>query len=509
MSIIATVLAFDIGASSGRALVGQLTEIGGSGQGRKLTVTEVHRFPNQAVQVGKHLHWDILSLFQEVKKGIRAAFQQGYSPEAFGIDTWGVDFGMLDANGELIGNPYHYRDPQTEEAVNEVLALIGKKELFFQSGLQNMPFNTLYQLYAMKKAASPKLDIAKTLLLTPDLLLYLLTGRKVCEFTMATTTQLYHPDKQVWNDALMSRLGIPPGLFPDPVAPGTRIGELSEEVCRELRVPPIAAIAVASHDTESAVAAIPASVAPAYLVCGTWSIFGMEQSGPVLSEEAMEHDFSNEGGAGGTYQLLKNIMGMWILQECKREWEDDGQSVSYTELVEAARKAEPFRSLIRVEDPRFYAPGDMPDKIRNYCREHGQPVPENIGAITRCILESLALTYRHALEHAEELASSHYPGLHMVGGGIQNELLCQLTANAIGRTVWAGPVEASAIGNLLLQLTAMGHCRDLQEARELAKASVDPIIYEPEAESRRSWDAAYQGFLQLEERHSQAKVSGQ
>ncbi|MFC5467962.1 rhamnulokinase family protein [Cohnella suwonensis] len=487
-----TVLAFDMGASSGRALVGRL--IAGVNGSRKLEVTEIHRFPNHAVQVGNHLHWDILRLLREMKKSIRFAFQQGYEPATFGIDTWGVDFGLLDANGELIGNPYHYRDPQTEGLIDEVNALVGKMKLFKESGLQFMPFNTLYQLYAMRKAGSPKLDIARTLLLTPDLLAYLLTGIRSCEFSMATTTALYDPDKQAWNKELMGRLGIPADLFLDPVHPGTIVGPLSAEVMAELGVPAMQAVAVGTHDTESAVAAVPAGDDPfAFLVCGTWSLLGTEMDGPLLSDETLALDFSNEGGVGGTYQLLKNIMGLWILQECKREWDEQGNEIGFGELAAMAEGAEPFRSLIHPDDPRFFAHGGMADKISAFCEETGQPAPRNEAEFARCIVESLALRYRQALEQAERLTDRTYAGLHMVGGGIQNKLLCRFTANAIGKPVWAGPVEASAIGNMLAQLLATGECKDLREARELVAASFPVDVYEPEADS--SWADAYRKFL--------------
>jgi len=488
----AAVLAFDMGASSGRALVGRLTE-GDNGKSR-LEVTEVHRFPNHAIQVGKHLHWDTLRLLHEMKKSIRFAFQKGYEPATFGIDTWGVDFGLLDANGELLGNPYHYRDPHTEGLIEEVSDLIGQRALFEQSGLQFMPFNTLYQLYAMVKAASPKLEVAKTLLLTPDLLAYLLTGVKSCEFTMATTTQLFDPGKQAWNVELMERLGIPSHLFLEPVQPGTIIGPLSPEVQEELGVPAIRAVSVGTHDTESAIAAVPAGDEPfAFLVCGTWSLLGTEMDGPLLSPETMELEFSNEGGVGGTYQLLKNIMGLWLLQECKREWDEQGKEIGFPELVRLAGQVAPFRSLVHPDDPRFFSPGGMADKIRSFCAETNQPIPQSEGEIVRCILESLALRYRQALEQAEKLTGRVYGGLHMVGGGIQNELLCRFTANAIGKPVWAGPVEASAIGNMLMQLVALGECKDLKEARELVAASFPVDVYEPEADA--GWAEAYGTFL--------------
>ncbi len=359
-----------------------------------------------------------------------------------------------------------------------------------------MPFNTIYQLYAMKKAASPKLDIAQTLLLTPDLLAYFLTGKQNCEFTMATTTQLFDPQKQAWNTDLMDRLGIPSRLFLDPSTPGTSIGPLSAAVRTELDIPAVEVVAVGTHDTESAIAAIPAGDEPfAYLVCGTWSLLGTELVKPLLTPETLEQQFSNEGGVGGTYQLLKNIMGLWILQECKREWDEQGSFISYEELAQLAQQAEPLRSLIQPDDLRFYSPSGMVEKIRKFCQETGQPIPQTEGQIARCILESLALRYREALEQAEKLTGRVFSGLYMVGGGIQNELLCRFTAGALGRPVWAGPVEASAIGNMLMQLVSSGDCEDLLSARKLSAASFPVLNYEPE--EMELWNQAYFTFLDL------------
>jgi len=498
MTKLATVLAFDLGASSGRALIGEL-KADGNAAAAKLKVTEIHRFPNEAVSVGGHLHWDILRLLQELKTAIRIAFQKGYEPQSFAIDTWGVDFGLLDRNGELLGNPYHYRDAQTEGIVEELNALIGQQSMYEQGGLQFMPFNTVNQLYAMIKASSPKLEAAETLLLTPDLLTYFLTGEKVCEFTMATTTGLYHPAKQEWNKQLMERLGIPDHLFLDPIHPGTVIGPLTAAVCEELEVLPIVAVAVGSHDTESAVAAVPAADGSsfAYIVCGTWSLLGTELPQPIVTMDAMLSEFSNEGGVGGTYQLLKNIMGLWILQECKREWDESGEANSFAELVVEAGQTEPFRSLIDPDAAVFYAPSGMIARIQAFCEASGQPVPTTHGEITRCVLESLALRYREALEQMEALTEHCYEGLHIVGGGIQNELLCQFTANAIGRPVSAGPVEASAIGNMLLQFVALGHCSDLQHARKLVSASFGIKRYEPSAVEQEAWHEAYVKFRKV------------
>jgi rhamnulokinase len=489
-----TVLAFDLGASSGRALIGELIAM--EGECPKLAVKEIYRFPNHVVYAGRRMHWDLLRLLQEVKTGIRQAYREGFQPDTLGIDTWGVDFGLLDASGELIGNPYHYRDQQTNGMIEEITDLIGTEELYRQTGLQNMPFNTIYQLYAMIKFRSPKLDIARHLLMIPDLIAYMLTGRITCEYTAASTTQMLHPDQKTWNKSLMETVGIPLQLFTDPIRPGELIGPLTHEVCEELGSAPIDVVAVATHDTASAIAAVPAAGEPfVYLVCGTWSLMGTELTEPLLSKEAIEWAYSNEGGVGDTYQLLKNIMGLWMVQECRREWEASGMAYDYANLVRLAEEAPAYQCLIDPDDPRFYDPGGMAEKIQAYCRETGQRVPIGEGEIIRCVLESLALRYRFTLEQLEILTGRSFGVLHMVGGGVQNELLCQLTANVLGRPVLAGPAEASAIGNMLVQLISLGLCNDLHAARLLVKNSLSVTRYE--ARGGLHDEGAYEAFKRL------------
>ncbi|MFD0714678.1 rhamnulokinase family protein [Paenibacillus sp. GCM10027626] len=484
-------LAFDLGAGSGRAILGEL--IVHTDGTKRLQVTEVHRFANEPVATGGHLYWDILTILREMKKSIRIACATGVVPDSYGIDTWGVDFGLVDARGELLGNPYHYRDNQTQGLVTELATMIGEEKLYQEGGLQFMPFNTLYQLYAMTKTGSPKLAAAETLLLTPDLLNYFLTGVRSCEFTMATTTQLLNPATRRWNAPLMKQLGIPVSLFPDPVQPGTAIGCLSDEVCQELGVPPIRSIAVASHDTESAIAVIGGGEdKTAYLVCGTWSLLGTTLPEALLSPEARSLQFSNEGGIGGMYQLLKNIMGLWLLQRCKRKWETQGDTASYEALVGLASEAEPFRSFVDPDDLRFMNPQDMEEEIAAFCLGTGQKPPGSKGEVVRCILESLALRYRKVLGQVERLTGESYSTLQMVGGGIQNELLCQFTANAIGRPVWAGPVEASAIGNLLVQFVSAGSIQSFEEGSAIIRRSFPSRKYEPL--EKEKWDAAYERF---------------
>lgn len=482
------VLAFDLGASSGRAIIGTL-------QDGRLSIEEIHRFPNEPVQAGDHIYWDILRLLHEVKRGILKA-ERSFCIDSIGIDSWAVDFGLLDSAGELLGNPYHYRDHQTDGMMDEVFAVMPREEVFTRTGIQFMPINTVYHLAAMRKRDATVLREGETFLMIPDLLRYYLTDVRRCEFTNATTTQLWNPRQMTWDADLLERLNIPRHLFTEPVQPGTVIGPLGPGVCEELGVQPHPVIAVAEHDTASAVAAVPATEAEfAYLICGTWSLLGTEVTEPVLTEQALEWNFTNEGGVNHTYRLLKNIMGLWLLQECRHAWEKEGHTYSFADLVEMASDAVPFAALIDPDAAQFLNPPHMPTAIHDYCVRTGQAPPETIGATVRCIMESLALKYRYVLERTERLAGTKYSGLHMVGGGIHNETLCQFTADAIGRPVWAGPAEASAIGNVLVQLIALGHIDDLAAARQHVRDSFPLRHYEPQ--DADVWDEVYGRFQKL------------
>ena len=484
-----SVLAFDLGASSGRALAGGL-------DGGRLALEEIHRFPNDPVQVGARLHWDILRLYHEVKQGILKAHQQGFAPRSIGIDSWAVDFGLIGANGELLGNPYHYRDHHTDGIMDEVFARVPKADIYARTGLQFLQFNTIYQLAALVKANSPVLAAAEKLLMIPDLLRYFLTGVMKGEYTNASTTQLVGALSRDWDDGLIAGIGVKRSLFPEIAQPGTFVGTLAPEVQQELRVGPIPVVAVAEHDTGSAVAAVPALDRDfAYLSCGTWSLLGTELDRPVLTEQALAWNFTNEGGYGGTYRLLKNIMGLWLVQECQRVWEKEGRKFTFAELAELAAAAPGFRSYVDPDDDRYLSPADMPAEIRAYCRETGQPVPETEGEVIRCVLESLAMKYRWVLERTEKLAGVTFGGLHIVGGGIHNTLLCRLTANAIRRPVWAGPAEGSAIGNVLVQLIAAGEIPSLAEGRRIVRDSFGVASYEPE--DGESWAKEYERFLKV------------
>ncbi|GAA4702056.1 FGGY-family carbohydrate kinase [Brevibacillus fulvus] len=484
-----SVLAFDFGASSGKAYRGKLLD-------GRLHIEEVHRFANQPVRVNGHLYWDILQLFQQIKWGLLKTKQEGEYPAAIGIDSWAVDFGLLDETGELLGNPYHYRDRRTDGVMQEVFAQIPRTEIFHRTGIQFLPFNTLYQLYALRKTNPGQLEKATDLLMIPALFRYFLTGEKHNEFSNATTTQFYNPQIGGWDTELLRRLQLPEKLMGPILPPGSRAGVLQQEICRELGVPSIPVIAVAEHDTGSAVAAIPTDQEDfVYLSCGTWSLMGTEQRQALINQQVLAANFTNEGGAGQTFRLLKNIMGLWILQECIRAWETEGSNTSYEQLLDRAAAADAFACFIDPDHPSFLHPEQMPAQIMQYCLETGQQPPANTGATVRCVLESLALKYRYILERTEQLTGKRYNGLHIVGGGIHNKLLCQFTANAIGRPVWAGPVEASAIGNILLQMIALGQIADLASGRNMVKASFPVTVYQPA--EQRDWENAYQRFLDI------------
>jgi len=487
---VSVILAYDFGASSGRAMLGRLTD-------RRIELEEIHRFPNDPVQVGSRLHWDILRLYHEVKQGLLKTKHRGIVPDSLGIDSWAVDFGFIGADGGLLGNPYHYRDPHTDGMMERLFAeAVPAETVFARTGIQFLPFNSIFQLYALKQAGSPLLAQAKRWLMIPDLLRYFLTGEMYHEFSNATTTQLFNPLTGDWDRELLERLGLPVSWFGTVLQPGSPAGVLQASVREELDVGAIPVIAVAEHDTGSAVAAVPAlDKSFAYLSCGTWSLLGTEVDKPVLGDEARELNFTNEGGVGGTYRLLKNIMGLWLLQESRREWERGGQSYTFPELVALAEKAEAFAAVIDPDDPAFLPPGDMPARIRAYCERTGQRPPDSVGAIVRCILESLALKYRYVLELTERLSAQRFGGLHMVGGGIHNALLCQWTASALGKPVWAGPAEGSALGNLAVQWIAAGVFRDIREARQVIRDSIEVKEYLPQTGG--AWEEAYGRFLSI------------
>ncbi len=482
-------LAFDFGASSGRAILGQY-------DGKRLTLEETHRFPNNPVQIGNSLHWDVLRLFYEIKQGIVQTVHQGHRDIAsIGIDTWGVDFGLLDAQGNLLGNPYHYRDSRTDGMLDEACRIAGREEIFGQTGIELIWFNTLYQLMAMSRQGSAILEKADKLLMMPDLFNYFLTGVTASEYTNSTTSQMYNVSEGKWAVDLMKKLGVPTDLYLDVVKPGTKIGTLLPEISKELGVPAIPVVSVASHDTASAAVSVPVTEGEdyAFISCGTWSIMGAEIDKPLINERTRRLNFTNEGGTGDKVLLMKNIMGLWLIQECKRQWEiDDGVAVSFNDLEQAAREAAPFECFIDPDDMSFAAPNNMPDKVAAFCKKTGQKVPQTKGEIIRCIAQSLALKYRYTVESLEEIQGKKINRIHMVGGGIKDKLICSFTANATKREVVTGPVEATAIGNNLVQLMALGELKNLAEARQLVRDSFDTTTYT--ADHPLDWDGAYEIF---------------
>lgn len=483
-------LAFDYGASSGRAILGCF-------DGQKLELNEIHRFSNDPVTIGNSLHWDILRLFYEMKQGIIKCVKAGNGDIAgIGTDTWGVDFGLLGASGEMLGNPYHYRDGRTEGMIEAACRIVPKREIYEQTGIAFQKFNTLYQLLAMKSCDSPLLEKAETMLFMPDLFNYFLSGAKAAEFTIASTSQMLDARTRGWAEPLLDKMGIPRRILADIVNPGTKLGCLLKSVQTETGAGGIPVIAVAGHDTGSAVVSVPALEGRhAYLSSGTWSLLGIESEAPVINDTTYNLNYTNEGGFNNTTRLLKNIMGLWVYQECKRTWDKQGEALSFDELEQAAERSEPFKAFIDPDDDSFYSPGNMPEKVREFCRRTGQAVPGDKAAIVRCVMESLALKYRAALEGLEKIAGCSIPVLHVVGGGSRNTMLCRFTANAVCRPVITGPVEATAVGNLACQLIALGEVGSLKEARMLVRNSFPTREYLPENSS--GWDTAYGNFIKI------------
>lgn len=482
-------LAIDLGAESGRAILGTLRD-------GKLSLDEIHRFPNIPAQLPDGLHWNILQLWTEIKNAIAMAARQcGKESFSIGVDTWGVDFGLLDRNGALVGNPYHYRDNRTDGMMEQAFARMPRERIFELTGIQFMQLNTLYQLLAMSVNHSPALDIAETFLTIPDLFNYWLTGEIACEFSNATTTQCYDPRKRDWSAPLLDAMNIPRRIFPKIILPGTMLGKLLPHVADQVGTQ-ATVIAPACHDTGSAVAAVPARNQNfAWISSGTWSIMGAELREPVITPASLKNNFTNEGGVGGTFRFSKNIAGLWLVQECRRQWAREGEEISYDELTRLAAQAKSFGTVIDVDDPSFLKPGDMPARIRAYCERTGQAAPQSKGEIVRCALEGIALKYRFVLERLEEMIGHKLEPIHIVGGGTQNRLLSQFTGDATGRVVITGPVEATAIGNLMMQAIALGHIGSLADARAIIANSFQVNHLDPG--QRAGWDEAYARLLKL------------
>jgi rhamnulokinase len=489
-----TFLALDMGAESGRVMVGTF-------DGAVITIAEAHRFESGPVRTPDGLHTDLLRIWAQLKLGMSKAVKSAEGDIAgVGVDTWGVDFALIDKNGALVANPYQYRDSLTDGILPQAFRRVPKKEIYEVTGLQFMQINTLYQLYALKLQKSPVLDIARRLLMTPDLLNYWLSGKQVNEFSIATTSQCYDPRKKKWAKPMLKKFGLPARLFGTIVQPGTVIGKMLPQVAEEVGVRgDVQVIAPGCHDTTLAVAGIPALNEDfAYISCGTWSLMGAEIPEPCITEKSLNADFTNEGGVCNTFRFLKNLTGLWIVQECRRAWEKEGQSLNYQKLTSMASEAPVLRSLIDTTAPEFAKPGDMPEKIRAFCRRTGQHVPDSEGAIVRCALESLALMYRKTLGQLESIVGRRLDPIHIVGGGAQNTLLCQFAADATGRRVVAGPVEATAIGSILMQAMALGHIRSLKEGREIVRRSFEVVSYEPQKTAAWEWDEAFARFVKLQ-----------
>ncbi len=481
-------LAIDLGAESGRAMLGTIA-------GGKLELEELHRFANTPVRVPTGLHWDTFRLFHEILEGLRiAGRERKLKLDGIGIDTWGVDFGLFGADGALVDNPRHYRDARNNGILERAYSIVPKAEIFAHTGLQFMQFNSLYQLLAAKLAGAPALGAARLLLFMPDLFNYWLTGVAKCELTIASTSQLYNPAKKRWATELIEKLGLPASILPEIVTPGAPLGPVLAEVAEETGIGNVPVYATACHDTASAVAAVPAEGNDwCYISSGTWSLMGVELDEPVINEKVLELTLTNEIGAEGKVRLLKNIAGLWLLQECRRAWALEGKEYSYAELAALAADARPFAAIIQPD--AFLEPGGMPERISAYCARTGQKAPAEPGEMSRVILESLALRYRQVLESLEALLGRRINVIHIVGGGSKNQLLNQLVAEATARRVVAGPSEATAAGNILVQAMGAGVLSGLKEAREVVKRSFEVTVLEPR--STAGWDDAYAKFCGL------------
>ena len=493
-------LAVDLGAESGRVIAGLF-------DGERVRLDELHRFSNGPVTVADSLRWDVLRLWSEIQTGLaKAAAKYGSSIISVGVDTWGVDYVLLSKTGEMLGQPYCYRDARTRGHMEAAFGRVSRQEIFAQTGLQFMEINSLFQLLAFQRTNQPLFDLADKFLMMPDFFHWLLSGSQVVEFTNATTSQCFHATNRTWAYDLLRKFELPTQMFPEVVGPGTKLGRLRESVAQRTNLGKIDVVAPATHDTGAAVAAVPTHHTGranwAYISSGTWSLMGLEVPNAVLTPRALECNVTNEGGIDGTYRLLKNIMGLWLVQECRRSFERSSASrererpeMDYASLINLAQAAPPFRSLVDPDAGDFLAPADMPAALREWCQKTGQPIPDSAGPLIRCCLESLALKYRMVLGWMEELSGERVEVIHIVGGGTQNEVLNQFTANATGRPVVTGPVEATALGNVLMQARTSGHVRTLAEIREVVRASSTLKRYEPQ--DTATWTDAYRRFVEL------------
>lgn len=495
----ATMVAVDLGAQSGRVALGRF-------DGERLEVHEVHRFPNVPVRAGGRLQWDVLRLYADTVDGLRAAAAQWGQVDSVGVDGWAIDFGLVDRMGRLVQNPVHYRDARRAAAFGQALEHVPARELYERTGIQLLPINTVFELAGMVAEDDPALEIAEALLLVPDLLHFWLCGARVAEYTNATTTQCLEARTASWASDLLHRLGIPARLLPPVVPSGSSLGSLTRDVAADTGLHAAQVVAPATHDTASAVAAVPfRRDGSAYVSAGTWSLVGVETREAVLNDATFAANVTNEGGVEGTFRLLRNVAGLWLLDECRRAWAAAGVESDFPHLLSLAREAPALHSLVDPDDPLFATPGDMPARVREFCSRTGQVEPETVGAITRCVLESLALAHAHALELVVEAVGAAPSEVHMVGGGSRNEALCRWTASASGLPVLAGPAEATEIGNLAVQAIALGELGSLAEAREVVGASFVPVEYEPEPDA--VWFEARERFSELAASRPLAEVA--
>lgn len=484
-------LAFDLGASSGRAMLGTITD-------QRLILTEIHRFENRMVEIDNHFYWNIFSIFEELKTGLKKCINDfGVQPDSIGIDTWGVDFAFIDKDGMIASLPFAYRDHRTDHAMEDLFQIIPKEELYLMTGIQLMQFNSIFQLFVNHRDNTPQYEVARELLFMPDALSYLFCGVKKNEFSIASTSQLLKPGKLAYEERLFQAMGVDQSIMQEIVLPGTLLGKIKAEVQRETGSTDIPVIAVASHDTASAIVSVPATGKNwAYISSGTWSLMGIESDQPFISKEILALNFTNEGGVEGTTRFLKNIMGMWLLQECRRIWSRE-VSYSWSEMVDLSIISQPFKCLIDPDDSTFLNPADMPQAITEYCLKTGQTPPENHGEFIRCIFESLAMKYRLTLDSIRSVISYPIDTVHIIGGGANNELLCQYSANALGLPVVAGPTEATAIGNILIQAKAMKSVASLEEIRAMVASSFSTKTFLPV--DAALWDQEMKRFRRMTE----------
>ena len=485
---ITTTLSFDFGASSGRAMLGCF-------DGEKIELHELHRFENNPVTLNGSMFWDVLRLLHEVKQGLVKAFSSN-TIDSIGIDTWGVDFGLIDGENRLLENPIHYRDARTVGLIQEVDKVLSIEELYHKTGNQTMELNTIFQLYALIKKRPQLLKQSDQFLLMPDLFNFFLTGQKFAEKSIASTTQLFNPTTQDWDKDIMETLGFDATLFPKLIEAGTVVGDLTTELCEELDIPTTPVIAVASHDTASAVVAVPSTDEDfIFISCGTWSLFGTELAKPIINDTSKELNIANEAGFGGTTTFLKNIIGLWLIQETRRQFIRDGKNYSYADMERLAKECDPFKCFIDPNADVFVPSGNMPKRIREFCKKTEQYVPQTDGEIIRCIYESIAMEYRNSFNQITCCTQKKYNKIHMLGGGTKDKFLCQLTANATKCDVIAGPIEATAFGNAAVQLVALGKLKSLEDARRVISNSFSPMNYQPiEA---NSWDKHFKTYSEI------------